>query len=194
MGELIKMKIVLALILSLTSFANINAGSFFPSKETVKVAEKKIALRPANAQSLKELRDRFVQESIKNRVTNFNDDPEFAKDRAAHEIKRVTSTGDFNYDIINDLGQKVGHMVLIKQYDFSMPMLFLYDLYIYDEFQKKGYGTAALAEFEKKAREMGAKRIGLHVFEANAGARKLYQREGFRVNSRNMSKNLEDKK
>jgi RimJ/RimL family protein N-acetyltransferase len=190
------MKIVLALILSLTHVVEISAGSFFPSKETPsKTSQKSITLRPADPDGIKAIKENFIKESVKNRVTNYNDDPEFAKARANHEISRILSTTEFAYDVVaSDINQKIGHMVLLKQYDYTMPTLFLYDIRIYDEFQKKGYGTAALAEFEKKAREMGAKRIGLHVFEANEGARKLYQREGFRVNSRNMSKNLEDKK
>ncbi len=190
------MKKILSLILLLTHIAEVNAGSFFPSKEaSSKITQKSITLRPTDPEGRKTIKENFIKESIKNRVTNYNDDPEFAKARAEHEISRVLSTTEFAYDVIaNDINQKIGHMVLIKQYDYTMPTLFLYDIRIYDEFQKKGYGTSALAEFEKKAREMGAKRIGLHVFEANEGARKLYQREGFRINSRNMSKNLEDKK
>jgi ribosomal protein S18 acetylase RimI-like enzyme len=47
--------------------------------------------------------------------------------------------------------------------------------------QGRGLGTALLTHLETVARDMGKTRLALHVVDSNTGARRLYERHGFRV-------------
>ena len=63
------------------------------------------------------------------------------------------------------------------------------------QYRGKGLGTLLLNEFERKAREDGVDEVHLSVKQQNAGAIKLYERNGWRVSSRSsdsfeMSKSL----
>lgn len=67
---------------------------------------------------------------------------------------------------------------------------FIYDIYIFEPFQGKGYGTQALLALDETARGMGVTRIGLHVFGQNTRAYELYQKMGYLVTDITMSKTL----
>ena len=60
-----------------------------------------------------------------------------------------------------------------------------------EEFRGKGYGKRIMSLIEEKARELGIKKIGLHVFAYNDIARNLYESVGYKVESLNMLKDLE---
>jgi len=47
--------------------------------------------------------------------------------------------------------------------------------------QGQGLGSALLAHMEEAARSAGKSRLALHVVDTNTGARRLYERHGFRV-------------
>jgi ribosomal protein S18 acetylase RimI-like enzyme len=55
----------------------------------------------------------------------------------------------------------------------------------------KGYGKQTMLAIEEKARELGLRSIGLHVFAHNAVAKGLYEKIGYEVKSLNMVKELE---
>ena len=67
---------------------------------------------------------------------------------------------------------------------------FIFELYVNEKFRGKGYGRQAMLLIEEKARELGLKSIGLHVFAVNTVARKLYESVGYEVSSLNMTKKL----
>ena len=69
---------------------------------------------------------------------------------------------------------------------------FIYDLIIFEEFRKMGYGRAALAALEEYAKEKRIASISLHVFAHNAAALSLYRKMGYEVTSMNMKKNISD--
>ncbi len=48
-------------------------------------------------------------------------------------------------------------------------------------FRGRGIGTSLMREFERRARESGARRITLEVRTSNEGAIRLYRRLGYRV-------------
>lgn len=68
---------------------------------------------------------------------------------------------------------------------------FIFDVEIKEEFRGKGYGKQIMSLIEEKARELGLKKMGLHVFGYNETARKLYESIGYEVSSLNMLKDLE---
>ncbi|BCG61404.1 GNAT family N-acetyltransferase [Paenibacillus sp. URB8-2] len=67
---------------------------------------------------------------------------------------------------------------------------FIYDIYIYEPFQDKGYGKQAMQALDEEARSMNISKIGLHVFGQNQRAFELYKKMGFGVTDITMSKDL----
>jgi ribosomal protein S18 acetylase RimI-like enzyme len=67
---------------------------------------------------------------------------------------------------------------------------FIYDIYIFEPYQGKGYGKQALLALDESAREIGVSKIGLHVFGQNNRAFELYKKMGYLVTDITMSKTL----
>ncbi|AIQ20955.1 GNAT family acetyltraansferase [Paenibacillus sp. FSL H7-0357] len=67
---------------------------------------------------------------------------------------------------------------------------FIYDIYIFEPYQGKGYGKQALLALDESARELGVSKIGLHVFGQNNRAFELYKKMGYLVTDITMSKTL----
>lgn len=61
---------------------------------------------------------------------------------------------------------------------------YIYDIQIDAAFRGGGLGGSALDQIEILAGEAGANRLGLHVFEANDAARRLYESKGFVITGR----------
>ena len=85
-------------------------------------------------------------------------------------------------------GQSVGIIWLNARVDAPHPSGFIYDIEVNEEFRGKGYGKQAMLAIEEKARELGLKSIGLHVFAHNAVAKGLYEKIGYELKSMNMTK------
>jgi RimJ/RimL family protein N-acetyltransferase len=103
----------------------------------------------------------------------------------------LNSENQYLYSVQDEqTGEKVGVIWLAIQQRSERKVAFLYDIVIWEPFRGKGYGTAALQATEDRARELGAVRIGLHVFGHNEGARKLYKRLGYVETNVNMSRDL----
>ena len=89
-----------------------------------------------------------------------------------------------------DGDQAVGRVWLKANLDRPVKSGFIFDVEIKEEFRGKGYGRQIMLLIEEKARELGLKSIGLHVFGYNTVAKKLYESVGYEVSSLNMSKKL----
>ncbi|HVB22597.1 MAG TPA: GNAT family N-acetyltransferase [Ktedonobacteraceae bacterium] len=68
---------------------------------------------------------------------------------------------------------------------------FVYDVNIYEPFRRCGYGEQAFLAMETKARELGLKKIGLHVFGHNHAARAMYEKLDYVTTNVQMSKSLD---
>lgn len=55
---------------------------------------------------------------------------------------------------------------------------------VFPEYRGMGIGTKFLEIAQKKAKELNLPQLSLIVFEGNEGAKKLYERHGFRVTAR----------
>ena len=73
---------------------------------------------------------------------------------------------------------------------FGRPSAFIYDLRIFDAFQRRGYGMQAMLAVEHEAQALGMERIGLHVFGHNSAAQALYLKLGYTITNVNMVKHL----
>lgn len=100
-------------------------------------------------------------------------------------------TKDHHLFTLNDADKAVGMIWLRAELDRHVKSGFIFDVEIKEEFRGKGYGKQAMLLIEEKARELGIKRMGLHVFAYNDVARNLYERIGYKVSSLNMLKDLE---
>ncbi len=66
----------------------------------------------------------------------------------------------------------------------------IWDFHVWDEFQGRGYGRQALLALDDAVRQLGLRRIGLHVFADNQAARHLYDTSGYVPTNIVMRKNL----
>jgi RimJ/RimL family protein N-acetyltransferase len=70
------------------------------------------------------------------------------------------------------------------------PVVFIYDLLVYEPFRGRGYGAQAMGLIESKARELGFDTVSLHVFGHNTVALSLYRKLGYTATNLLMSKKL----
>lgn len=90
-------------------------------------------------------------------------------------------------------GRLAGYLVAIFGYilEFGGRQVFLDELYIVPEFQRRGFGTAALHFLEEESRRLGARVLRLEVTRTNSQALALYLKRGFELHDRQtMSKRL----
>jgi ribosomal protein S18 acetylase RimI-like enzyme len=102
---------------------------------------------------------------------------------AVEELKNILPRGYFSddhyfYNLVADIDEReVGK--LWYYINRKLKSAFLYDLMIFDEFQRQGYGKEALLEMEKELKKKGIVVIRLNVFNDNRAARKLYSEQGY---------------
>ncbi len=113
---------------------------------------------------------------------------------AKNQLKSLLPKGmqterHFFYDILDrSTNQRVGSLWVNLEPDKRRA--FLYDFIVKEEYRGKGYGRRALSLLETTLRGMGVENLGLHVFADNQVAIHLYERQGFRIASFNMDKEL----
>ena len=63
----------------------------------------------------------------------------------------------------------------------ARPLLNIHDLAVHGDCRGQGVGSLLLAAIDDRARELGCCRVTLEVVEDNPGAKRLYERTGFRM-------------
>lgn len=122
--------------------------------------------------------------------------PEEAPRRARADLDGLlpdgTSTRDhFLYEIRDaSTSEEVGTLWFAVQDRGAGRGVWIYDIEIHAPFRRKGYAKKALVAAEKRAADLGADKIELHVFGHNGGARALYEASGYAPTSIVMSKRL----
>jgi ribosomal protein S18 acetylase RimI-like enzyme len=134
--------------------------------------------------------------------------PEYAEDkvRAGHWAESEAlerSRKEFADDLPQGLQTKNNYLYTLYDGSDAVGMIwmranvdrptndgFILELYVEESQRGKGYGKQAMLLIEEKARELGLKTIGLHVFGSNKIAQNLYKAVGYEVTSVNMSKTL----
>ncbi len=105
--------------------------------------------------------------------------------------KGVSSEKQYLFTICDaNSGNKVGMIWFAVLTKPLVPMAFIYDFRVNEQYRGKGYGTQALLAIEDQVKELGIKSIGLHVFGHNTIARALYEKAGYRVTNVQMVKEL----
>ncbi|MDP5275760.1 GNAT family N-acetyltransferase [Chengkuizengella axinellae] len=101
----------------------------------------------------------------------------------------LNSNQHFLLSIMND-GQPIGWLWYFYDHTKPKKAAFIYEFYIYEEHQGKGYGKSTLQALDKLAKEQGIEKISLHVFAHNERALHLYEKLGFEATDINMTKTL----
>jgi len=137
-----------------------------------------------------------VREYADDKVKSGNWSEAGALERSAAEFKNYLPNGPatqnaYMYSVQDEvLGVKVGMIWFTVFTDKLEPYAFILDLRIFDEYQRKGYGSQAMLAVEAKVREIGLDTISLHVFGHNQAARALYEKIGYEITNVNMTKKL----
>lgn len=129
----------------------------------------------------------FAEEQIK----SGNWEQQDAVSMATEEYKKLLPDGEKTENnylfIIRDGKQEIGMIWLAHK---TSEKGFIYDINIWEGNQGKGYGKQAMKEIERVAKEIGIKKIGLHVFGHNKAARRLYEKLGYIETNIKMEKAL----
>jgi RimJ/RimL family protein N-acetyltransferase len=144
-------------------------------------------------------RENLIREYAQDKVRAGVWSPEEAQRRAEagtdELLARGTDTEGHYLYLLRDrsTGEEVGVVWLAVQDTGVGRSVWIYDIQIHEPFRRRGYGTQALRSVEKRAAELGAEKVELHVFGHNPGARALYERSGFATTSVVMSKRLDQR-
>ena len=96
------------------------------------------------------------------------------------------------FTIEGDDGTPVGRLWLAERIEANADRhAFVYEILIFNDYRRQGYGRAAMAAAEAKARELGLDKIKLHVFGHNTAARALYADLGYAETNVMMEKRLD---
>jgi ribosomal protein S18 acetylase RimI-like enzyme len=144
-----------------------------------------VALDPMTEEAFLEWFEHFCiyygQEHAKTGRWLVDEAPRRAREEITNVLHGGLNTNDNYLCTINDpeLGQSVGALwfAVIEQHGKRFAVI--YHIEIHEDFRHRGYATQTFLEIEKRARELGASRIKLHVFGHNYGARKLYEKLGY---------------
>jgi ribosomal protein S18 acetylase RimI-like enzyme len=123
-------------------------------------------------------------------------DPEIAMKLSEEAItqslpKGLNTDGAYLYSIVEiSSDSQVGYIWFNVSEGRGGREAFIYDFYIFEPYQSKGYGKQAMIALDEEAREMNVTRIGLHVFGQNNRAFELYKKMGYTVTDITMSKDL----
>jgi RimJ/RimL family protein N-acetyltransferase len=142
-------------------------------------------------------RENLIREYAQDKVRAGVWSPEEAQRRAEAGtdglLARGTDTEGHYLYLLRDrsAGEEVGVVWLAVQDTDAGRSVWIYDIQIHEPFRCRGHGTEALRSVEKRAAELGAQKVELHVFGHNPGARALYEKSGFATTSVVMSKRLD---
>ncbi|MFP4975428.1 GNAT family N-acetyltransferase [Paenibacillus sp. CN-4] len=134
----------------------------------------------------------FAEEKVKSGSWDAEQALKASKEAMAGFLPRGLHTdGAFLYSAVEtETDTHVGYIWFNVTEGRSGREAFIYDLYIYEPFQGKGYGTQVMQALDEEARQMEIRRIGLHVFGQNNRAFELYKKMGYAVTDITMSKEL----
>jgi ribosomal protein S18 acetylase RimI-like enzyme len=148
------------------------------------------ALVPMSQPEFDAFLERTIPEYAADKVRAGNWTEAESLERSRREFEELLPRGlmseeNFLYTLYDDR-QAVG-VIWMKT---SSTSGFIYEVYIEEKFRGKGHGKTIMLLLEEKAREMGLKSLGLHVFGSNHVARRLYEAIGYEITNVNMTKTL----
>ncbi|KAB7672036.1 GNAT family N-acetyltransferase [Bacillus sp. B1-b2] len=139
-----------------------------------------VTLVEMNAVEYQEYFSTSIKKYAKEKVLSGNWKQEESIQKSEEEYTKLLPNGEktennFLYTIKND-DKSVGVIWLAKKTEETG---YIYDIFILEEYQGNGFGKEALKQIENIGRNLGLKKIGLHVFGHNTVARGLYDKIGY---------------
>lgn len=157
-----------------------------------------ITLTPMTREEYEAWREESIRGFAQERVRAGNTPPEealsFARRAFESLLPRGLDTPDQWLYSVRDGDTPVGVVWLGRgQPGAGLPPTtgFIYDLLIFSEHRRKGYGAQAMLALEQEARRRGMDSLALHVFGHNVAARALYDSLGYEATSITMRKRLD---
>lgn len=98
------------------------------------------------------------------------------------------NTPDHFLFMARNQGSDVGFVWFCARGPANNRKAYIYDVEVYEAFRGQGFGRAIMLEVEQRAREMGLKHVGLHVFGFNETAIQLYKSLDYQVTGIMMEK------
>ena len=129
----------------------------------------------------------YADEHVKSGNWNEKDANIKAKEEYEKLLPQKEETPNNNFFTIRNDNQEVGMIWFGKR---SNEKGYIYDINIWEDYQRYGYGKKSMIEVENVAKNLGIKSIELHVFGHNKVARNLYKNFGYIEASIIMNKTL----
>ena len=120
-----------------------------------------------------------------------------ALQRAQQEFDEVLTEGlntqnQYFFSIVDEqTATRVGMLWFAIHSRKEEPSAYVYDVLVYDQYRRRGFGEQAFRAMETKVRELGLKTIALHVFGHNHAARAMYEKLGYAITNLMMAKTLD---
>ncbi|CAM4291378.1 GNAT family acetyltransferase [Bacillus manliponensis] len=132
-----------------------------------------------------------IQSYARQKVAAGNWTSEEAMSKSKEEFQRLLPDGEktennYLFTIFAE-DEEVGMIWISRIFD---EVGFIYKIQIAEAFQGKGYGKAAMKEIEIVAKELGMKKIELHVFGHNKVAKHLYESLDYETTNIRMAKTI----
>ncbi len=132
-----------------------------------------------------------IEEYAKEKVISGNWSEEESMSRSKEEFEHLLPNGvktenHYLYSIYLD-NQSIGIIWIARK---TSEEGFIYDFSILEKYRGQGYGEKAMKQIEVEAKNLGMKKIGLHVFGHNHIARALYEKIGFQPTNIVMQKEI----
>jgi GNAT superfamily N-acetyltransferase len=150
-----------------------------------------VTLRKMTAAEYQTATEHREAESV--RVLSRTMPEELARERVAHGTARFLPDGLETADhhlltAENDRGEAVGNAWIGPDPGGNAEAAWLYDINVFQQHQRRGYGAAILAAVEELIAAEGRSALGLNVVGDNAAAIALYRHSGYDVVSMVMRK------
>ncbi len=128
-------------------------------------------------------KDFSIHEYAKDFIKSNNYTEEMALKRAEEDMNNIIPQGldtpnNYFFSIVNENKEDVGYIWYMLEGNKDA---FLCDLYIKEDFRRKGYAGQTLERMEDEVKKLGCKTITLNVFDFNIEARGLYEKCGYKL-------------
>jgi GNAT superfamily N-acetyltransferase len=155
------------------------------------MTEQRVTLRTMTAAEYQAATEHREAESV--RVLSRTMPEELARERVAAGTARflpdgLETAGHHLLTAENDQGEAVGNTWVGPDPAGNAEAAWLYDINVFAQHQRRGYGTAILAAIEDLIAAEGRSALGLNVVGDNTAAIALYRRGGYDVASMVMRK------
>ncbi|WP_060678713.1 GNAT family N-acetyltransferase [Virgibacillus halodenitrificans] len=145
-----------------------------------------VTLRLMNSSEFQEYFNLATENYAKEKVIagNWNEEESIIKAKTEYE-KLLPKGKDTEKNYLYN--QPIGIVWLEKK---SNENGFIRDVRVFEKYQGLGYGKEAMKQIEMVGKELGLKKIGLHVFGHNRIARGLYEKLGYQTTNVMMIKDI----